>query len=156
MLNSETSTSHDISVVNGLIETTLDSADGYRRSAEEATSSRFSTEFTTAATERQQIVTKLQDAVRGMGGNPEDDGSILAAAHRAFLTVRDRATGSDDKAVLEEVDRGESHLNDKWQTALRDEKLSSETRSLLTECYDSIRAGRDQWTAINRNMATTS
>ena len=36
MLNPETS-SHDIKVLNSLIETTLNSADGYRRSAEDAT-----------------------------------------------------------------------------------------------------------------------
>lgn len=156
MLNPEPSTSHDIIVVNSLIETTLDSADGYRRSAEEASNSRFVSEFRQRATEREQIVTKLQDGVRRMGGTPEDNGSILAAAHRTFLTLRDRATGSDDKSVLDEVDRGESYLDDKWQTALKDEQLSSETRTLLNQCYESVRSGAQQWQAINRNMATTS
>ena len=155
MLNPETSNSHDISVLNSLIETTLDSADGYRRSAEEASSSRFASEFRERATEREQIVTKLQDAVRSMGGTPEDDGSVLAAAHRTFLTLRDRATGSDDKSVLAEVDRGESYLDGKWQTALKDEQLSSETRSVINQCYESVRSGAQQWHAINRNMETT-
>ena len=156
MLNPDTSTSHDIRILNSLIETTLDSADGYRRSAEEASNSRFATEFRQRATEREQIVTRLQDTVRSLGGTPEDNGSVLAAAHRAFLTIRDRATGSDDKSVLDEVDRGESYLNDKWQTALQDEQLSASTRSVLDQCYESVRSGRDQWAAINRNMAATS
>ena len=156
MLNPETTNSHDISVVNSLIETTLDSADGYRRSAEEASNSRFASEFRERATEREQIVTRLQDAVRRLGGTPEDNGSVLAAAHRTFLTLRDRVTGSDDKAVLDEVDRGESYLNDKWQTALNDEQLSAETRSVISQSYESVRSGRDQWAAINRNMSTAT
>lgn len=155
MLNPETS-SHDIKVLNSLIETTLDSADGYRRSAEEASGSRFSSEFRQRATEREQVVTKLQDAVRRLGGTPEDNGSILAAAHRTFLTIRDRATGSDDKSVLDEVDRGESYLDNKWQTALQDDQLGTEARSVINQCYESVRSGREQWEAINRNMAATS
>ena len=120
--------SHDISVLNSLIETTLDSVDGYRRSAEEATNSRFSAEFLARATERQQVVATLQDEVRRLGGNPQDDGSVLAAAHRTFLTLRDHVTGSDDQAVIAEVDRGESYLNAKWETALNDDRQSGGTQ----------------------------
>jgi hypothetical protein len=56
--------SHDISVLNGLIETTIDSVDGYRRSAQEATNSRFSSEFLNRANEREQVVSQLRDEVR--------------------------------------------------------------------------------------------
>src|SRR3712207_6172466 len=75
---------HDISVLNSLIETTIDSIDGYRRSAQEATNSRFSSAFLERASEREQVVSRLRERVRQLGGNPEDDGSVLAAAHRAF------------------------------------------------------------------------
>ena len=145
----------DITVLNSLIETTIDSVDGYRRSAEEATNSSFATEFRQRATEREQVVRQLQSRVRELGGNPEDDGSVLAAAHRSFLTLRDTVTGSDDDAVIAEVDRGESYLNGKWETALRDEGLSSETRSLITACYGSIREGHDRFEAINKTSTAT-
>lgn len=144
---------HDVSVLNGLIETTLDSVDGYRRSAEEATQSRFASEFMSRANEREQVVRQLQDEVRRLGGNPEDDGSVLAAAHRAFLTIRDRATGSDDAAVIAEVDHGETYLRGKWEAALKDDKLSPETRSAITRCYDSVREGQQKWHALHQNMA---
>ena len=144
---------HDISVLNSLIETTLDSVDGYRRSAEEATASRFSSEFLSRANEREEVVRKLQGEVRRLGGTPEDDGSILAAAHRTFLSIRDRATGSDDEAVIAEVDHGESYLRGKWETALKDDKLSPETLRLITECWDSVRSGQEKWRAVHQNMA---
>ena len=149
-------TSHDISVLNSLIETTIDSVDGYRRSAQEATNSRFSAEFLERSNEREQVVSQLRDRVRQLGGNPEDDGSVLAAAHRAFLTLRDKVTGSDDKAVIAEVDHGESYLNGKWEAALNDEALSPETRSVILQGYDSVRSGRDQWRAVHESMSASS
>jgi uncharacterized protein (TIGR02284 family) len=145
--------SHDITVLNSLIETTIDSVDGYRRSAQEATSSRFSAAFLERANEREQVVSQLRDRVRQLGGNPEDDGSVLAAAHRAFLSLRDKITGSDDTAVVAEVDHGESYLNGKWEAALRDDRLSAETRSLVQSCYDSVRRGHEEWRRAHEDMS---
>lgn len=146
-------TSHDIQTLNSLIETTLDSVDGYRRSAEEASSSRFTSDFLSRASEREQVVRQLQGEVRRLGGAPEDDGSVLAAAHRAFLTIRDRATGSDDEAVIAEVDHGETYLRGKWESALKDDRLSPETRMLVTQCWASVREGQEKWRAVHQNMA---
>ena len=148
--------SHDITVLNSLIETTIDSVDGYRRSAEEATNSRFSAAFLERASEREQVVQRLRDRVRELGGTPEDDGSVLAAAHRAFLSLRDKVTGSDDHAVIAEVDHGESYLNGKWEAALNDTQLSPESRSLIQQLYDSVRSGRDQWRAVHESMSASS
>jgi uncharacterized protein (TIGR02284 family) len=146
----------DITVLNSLIETTIDSVDGYRRSAAEATSSRFSSTFRDRATEREEVVSRLRDRVRELGGTPEHDGSLLAAAHRQFLGLRDAITGSDDQAVIAEVDRGESYLNAKWETALNDDNLSAETKALIRECYQSVRSGHEQWEQVNKGMSAAS
>jgi uncharacterized protein (TIGR02284 family) len=143
----------DIGILNSLIETTLDSVDGYKRAAEEASSSRFSSEFLSRANEREQVVRQLQNEVRRLGGNPEDDGSVLAAAHRAFLTIRDRATGGDDEAVIAEVDHGETYLRGKWETALKSENLSAETRSVITSAWNSVREGQEKWRAVHGSVA---
>lgn len=155
MLNSDSS-NRDIAVLNSLIETTIDSVDGYRRAAQEATDSRFSSDFLSRAGEREEVVRRLRDQVRSLGGTPEDDGSILAAAHRAFLSLRDKITGSDDEAVIAEVDHGETYLNEKWERALEDGDLSPATRTLIQQCYESVRAGRDEWRRVHENIATGS
>jgi uncharacterized protein (TIGR02284 family) len=147
---------HDTTVLNSLIETTIDSVDGYRRSAEEATDGRFSTHFRNWASEREQVVTRLRDRVRELGGTPEDDGSLLAAAHRQFLSLRDMVTGSDDQAIIAEVDRGESYLNGKWEAALADDGLSAETKSLIRELYTSVRTGHQEWEALNKSTTSAT
>jgi uncharacterized protein (TIGR02284 family) len=151
-----TNATHDISVLNGLIETTIDSVDGYRRSAQEATSSRFSGEFLERASDREQVVSQLRDRVRQLGGNPEDDGSVLAAAHRAFLSLRDKITGGSDESIIAEVDHGESYLNGKWEAALKDAGLSAETRSLIQQCYDSVREGHQRFRRAHEDMSGTT
>ncbi|HEX4736990.1 MAG TPA: PA2169 family four-helix-bundle protein [Allosphingosinicella sp.] len=148
--------SHDISVLNSLIETTIDSIDGYRHSANEATNGRFSTAFRDWAQDREQVVTRLRDKVRELGGTPEHDGGILAKMHRQFLSLRDAITGGDDQAVIAEVDRGESYLDDKWQTALNDDQLSPQTRDVIRACYDSVREGRQRWEQLHRSMEAAS
>ena len=73
--------SHDVRVLNGLIETTLDSADGYREAARETDNANYRTLFEQRSFERQQVAGDLQNTVRSLGAEPEDDGSILAKAH---------------------------------------------------------------------------
>ncbi|MEO7827646.1 MAG: PA2169 family four-helix-bundle protein [Allosphingosinicella sp.] len=146
---------HDVTVLNSLIETTIDSVDGYSRSAGEATSGTFTQMFHQRAQERQQVVERLREQVRTLGGTPEDDGSLLAKAHRQFLSLRDAVTGSDDKSVIAEVDRGESFLDGKWQVALADKELSVETQRLIGECYQSVRSGHDQAEQINKGVSAS-
>ena len=148
--------SHDISILNSLIETTIDSVDGYRHSANEATNNRFADSFRDWAKDREEVVTKLRDRVRELGGTPEHDGGILAAMHRQFLSLRDAVTGSDDQSVIAEVDRGESYLDNKWQAALKDNELSAETLDLIRSCYESVRSGRQQWEQLHRSMSAAS
>ncbi len=145
-------TEHDVTVLTSLIETTIDSVDGYRHSAGEATNEMFADLFRQRAEEREQVVARLRERVVQLGGTPEEEGGLLAKAHRQFLSLRDAVTGRDDKAVIAEVDRGESYLNGKWEAALADDGLSADTLGLIRECYRSVRSGHEQWETINRTI----
>lgn len=110
---------HDIKVLNGLIETTLDSADGYREAAEQTQDPHYRTLFERRSSERQQVVDDLSAAVRGLGGDPESDGSILAKAHRAFLDVKHALLRNDD-SVVGSINSGEgsspTNMKRRWKT----------------------------------------
>ena len=147
--------SHEVRILNSLIETTIDSVDGYRHSAGEAANPTFAEIFRRRAQEREQVVAKLRQRVVELGGTPEEEGGLLAKAHRQFLSLRDAVTGRDDKAVIAEVDRGESYLNGKWEAALADKELSVETQRLLRECYQSVRSGHDQWEQIHKSISAS-
>ena len=138
--------------INSLIATTLDSADGYRKAAEKADSERYRSLFLEFAGERERVVRDLQAEVRSMGGNPEDDGSILAAAHRAFLSLRYAVTGQDDTAIINEVERGEDYLKEKFEAALNATDVAPETRTIIERAYQSVRQGHDQISSLKHGL----
>jgi uncharacterized protein (TIGR02284 family) len=146
---------HDITVLNTLITTTIDSANGFERSAEDADAERFVEMFREFAQERRQVVGRLQERVRQLGGTPNDDGSLKADLHRRFVDLRN-AISSGDQAVIEEVERGEDYIKAKYDTALQDNELSQETQSLIREAYQSVRAGHDRASALKHGMQDTN
>lgn len=138
---------HDISTLNSLIATTLDSADGYERAAEDATDAGLKQLFQTRGRERREVVGQLQSQVRALGGTPEDEGTTLAAMHRVFLDLK-KIVGNDNKRVIEEVERGEDHIKNKFESALQDSDLTTETRSVIQRTFTSVKSGHDQVSAM--------
>lgn len=109
--------------------------------------------FVSRANERQTVVANFQAKVRELGGNPEDDGTVLASAHRAFLGLRDALTGDrDDSAVVAEVERGEDHIKAKFESALKDDDLDPAVRQLIQTGYTSVREGHDQMSALKHQL----
>ncbi|OYY70968.1 PA2169 family four-helix-bundle protein [Sphingomonas sp. 28-63-12] len=147
-----TETSYDIRTLNGLIATTIDSVDGYTEAARDADNSRFAALFTSRATERRQVASSLQAEVSKLGGNPEDDGTILASAHRTFLDLKAAVTGQDDQAIVNEVERGEDHIKAKFETALNDQDLGAATRSAIGAAWQSVKAGHDEMRDLKHSL----
>lgn len=149
-------TSHDIRTLNGLIATTIDSVDGYTAAADEAESGRYADLFRARAAERRAVSETLRAEVTRLGGAPEDDGTILAGAHRAFLNLKAAVTGRDDKAIVNEVERGEDHIKAKFESALADTELSVPIRAAIQSAYRSVREGHDQMRDLKRSLETTA
>jgi uncharacterized protein (TIGR02284 family) len=146
--------SDEITTLNTLIATTIDSITGYENSAKDIDSERFREIFRQRADERQQVVEELRSEVRRLGGNPEDDGSFLGKAHQRFEDLKSAVTGGDDKSIINEVERGEDYLKEKFETALNADTLSGETRSVVERCYQSVRSGHDQISQLKHGMVT--
>lgn len=143
---------HDVKILNSLIETTIDSVDGYEKAAQEAKNPEFRRIFEERAFERRRVMDDLRTEVARMGGEVEDDGSMLAKAHRSFLKIRDAVAGGDDKQVIDEVERGEDFLKAKYETAMRDSDLSPIALETVTRAYDSVKSGHDQISALKHGL----
>jgi uncharacterized protein (TIGR02284 family) len=150
------SNEHDISVLNSLITTTIDSANGFERSAEDADVPQFVEMFRSFAGERRQVVGMLQERVRTLGGTPNDDGSLKADLHRRWVDLRDAISKGGDQEIIAEVERGEDYLKGKYDAALEDGKLSPETQAVIRQAYQSVRAGHDKASALKHSMQGTS
>lgn len=142
----------DVAVLNTLISTLLDSVDGYQKSAGDIDNQALADKFNARARERQSAVAKLQAAVATAGGKPQDDGTLLGSAHRAFQSLKEAVTGRDDKAIVAEIERGEDYLKAKFETALAETELSPAARSAVDEAWQSVRAGHDEMSALKHSM----
>ena len=124
------STNTDISKLDDLIVTTIDSIKGYTHSAEHADAARYAELFRTLASERQEVVATLQTQSRALGGTPSEFGSAAGTLHRGFEDLR-RVLGGGDTAIVKEIERGEDYLKEEFERALRDTAVSDETRAVI-------------------------
>lgn len=137
------SINHDVSKLDDLIVTTIDSVKGYEHSAESAKSPDLQAIFLELATERRAIAETLQGRSRELGGSPSDFGSVAGTVHRRVEDLR-RALGGGDEALLKEIARGEDYLAEEYQRVLSDDSTMAETRELVSRAFEMIRRGRER------------
>jgi uncharacterized protein (TIGR02284 family) len=148
--------SEQISTLNTLIATTIDSINGYEDSAQNIDNERLREIFRQRANERQEVVENLRSEVRRLGGNPEDDGTFLGKAHQRFEDLKAAITGRDEKAIINEVERGEDYLKGKFEAALNGNTLSGDSRAAVERCFQSVRSGHDQMSQLKHGMESPS
>ena len=146
----------EISTLNTLIATTIDSVTGYENSAKDVENEKFAEIFRQRANERQQVVEDLRAQVRRLGGEPEDSGSFMGKTHQRFEDLKAAVTGQDEKSIINEVERGEDYLKGKFEAALNDGDLTGETREAVERCYQSVREGHDQMSHLKHGMEASS
>jgi uncharacterized protein (TIGR02284 family) len=140
--------SDEVTTLNTLTATLLDSVKGYRDAAENSESGRFQELFRTNADERSRVAEDLRAEIRRLGGEPESDQSTMGALHQRWLDLKAAVTGRDDKAIINEVERGEDYLKEKFETALRNTDLPVEARSAVEEAWTSVKAGHDEMSQL--------
>lgn len=116
----------------------IDSADGYEKAAEAADSSRFAQIFRRRSVERRAFSADLRAELVSQGGDADEDGTLLASAHRVFMGLKAKMSDTDE-AVLEEVARGESNLVDAYEDALEDMPAGTPSRMLLEKQLMTVR-----------------
>lgn len=144
---------HAVKVLNSLIETTLDSANGYDEAAQNTESAQLKTLFAERSRRRMDLTRQLQQEVRSFGGEPETDQSLLGKAHNKFVDIKNAISGgSSEKSVIDEVERGEDFIKGKYEAAVRDDELPSSLRQVVTQAYASIRADHDEISRMKHTL----
>ena len=138
-----------ISVLNNLIEYSKDGEKGFKASAEAVKNPDLKAIFVQREVECRAAAADLQQHVRSLGGDPETTTSLSGDMHRAWVNLKSSLTSNDDKAVLEEVERGEDHALKAYKDAL--EKLaklnvpaSDPAYALVERQYHGVQRNHDQ------------
>lgn len=143
-----------IDTINSLLQTTIDSINGYENSAKELSSGRLQEIFRERANDRQQVVQQLREEVRRLGGEPATEGSTMGEMHHVWEDLKGAVTGHDDEAVINQTESAEDYLKGKYEAALND--LSGDSRQVVERCYQQVRQGHDQISELKHGMEAQS
>jgi uncharacterized protein (TIGR02284 family) len=142
-----------VRVLNSLIETTLDSAHGYEAVAEIAREGKLKSMFAGRSRRRMELARQLQQEVRTFGGASEDGQSGPGRARDRFVDLKNAVeAGHDEKAIIDEVERGEDVIRARLRQALEDKELPATVREVVSRAYESVCVDHDE---ISRLQHTT-
>ncbi len=128
-----------ISALKNLLTRLVDSRDGYADALEHIESPRIRTVLSDLHARRERNASELRSYLSRAGESVDEDGSLLAAAHRTFTDLKDSLTGTDDEAVLEEIIRGEETLHDAYDKAIEAESGHDPEYAFLVEQHASLK-----------------
>jgi len=142
-----------LAVLRTLTDTLADSVNGYREAAQHVDSAEFRQMFTELGDERSQVLSDLEAELTRMGGSPADrDGTTLGSLHQRWLDLKASIAGNDDKAVINEVERGEDYLKGKFQAAMKSDALEGDARGIVERAFASVREGHDRVSALKHSL----
>ncbi len=117
----------------------IDSRDGYNDALDSVSDGLLRTIMTELRNERAEFAQTLRSVFASKDIKLDEDGSLLASAHRMFVNLRDTLSKGDD-AVLAEILRGEQSLRDLYEDAMKAVDTDAEW-SFLTHQRDRIDQG---------------
>ena len=143
-----------IGVLNDLLESCRDGEYGFKACAEHADSAELQVVFRRHASECAVAATELEREVRTRGGEPASGGTVAGALHRGWVSVKSALSAQDDKAVLEECERGEDAVVARYRAALKTTlpfgvcTLIERQAHGAQRNHDEVRALRDRFVAV--------
>jgi uncharacterized protein (TIGR02284 family) len=131
-----------VSKLQDLLRANIDSENGFRDAAEQVEDVALRRIFRQFADERQNNAAELKQFVEYNGESPVEAGSILASIHRTWMDFKAALTSNDDKAVLNEAERGEDHIKHLYEDVLV-ETAGSAANDVLQHQYMKVKAAHD-------------
>lgn len=131
-----------IDALQDLIQINLDSRDGFRKAAEHTTVMTITEMFQDLASQRDQQAAELRTLVAANMEMPQETGSVSAAAHRIWIDLK-AALGGGEAAILNEAERGEDQIKEKYEELLK-HTAGSAVNDILQRQYAAVKAAHDR------------
>ncbi|MEO7363789.1 MAG: PA2169 family four-helix-bundle protein [Gemmatimonadaceae bacterium] len=132
-----------ISVINELIETCKDGAKGFASAAEKADDAELKLLFSKYSAQRTSFAADLDGQVVSLRGKPVESGHVAAVVHRGWIDIKTAFTGNDDKALLNECERGEDYAKKAYADALK-ENLPADVLAIVHRQSVEVKSAHDK------------
>ncbi|MGJ8665666.1 MAG: ferritin-like domain-containing protein [Patiriisocius sp.] len=124
--------------LNELLTKNYDAEAGYKKAADLVEGSQLKTYFQSQAKNRYDFGHALKSEIKGIGGEVDKGTSLKGDAHRTWMSIKDTFSATDNKAMLEEVVRGEEAAVEEYQEILKEATLAPTTQKLIKNQVTSI------------------
>lgn len=153
--SSARNTDDALEVLKDLAETCKDGEYGFRECAEQAQRADLKSLFQQRADDCRQAAQELYAVIRRMGDTPDEGGTTAGALHRGWVSVKATFSTYDDKAVLEEAERGEDAALARYRKALK-APLAPDVRQLVERQLQGVQRNHDQVKALRDQFRATT
>lgn len=144
-----------VDVLDDLLECSRDGEYGFRTSADRADSPELKSLLERRAQECATAATELESAIRSHGGEPSSGGTMAGALHRGWVSVKAALSTYDDKAVLEECERGEDVAMARYNKALEN-ALPPAVRTLVERQAQGVKRNHNEVRALRNRFQAAS
>ena len=135
-----------------LVRINIDSEKGLEEACHGVDDNLVATLFVELGRERAKNAHELQTYIEWNGAKASEDGSYIAALHRAWLGLRSVISGGGAHAILCEVERGEDAIKHAYEDALI-ATAGSAMNDVLTRQYAIVKAGHDRVCEMRNQFA---
>ncbi len=142
--------SDDAKAAKELVETLKDGEKGYATAAEklrDSDRSEWATTMQRLSEQRAGFWREIVDMGHEYGDDVDESGTVAAAVHRGWLSLKDAVTGDDADAVLKAAQTGEDHAVSEYEDALKMD-LSAGFREVVVRQQADVIAAREELKAL--------
>ncbi len=132
-----------IDALNDLVKTCKDGEYGFKACAEQTKRADLKSVFMQRADDCRGAAQELYEQIRALGGKVEEGGSALGAIERGWVAVKAKLSSYDDKAVLEECERGEDNALARYRKALK-QPLPAGVKLIVERQLQGVQRNHDQ------------
>ena len=127
-------------LLNEFVITLKDGQKGYADAMTDVEDSQLKETFKKYAVQRAGFITEIEDQMFKLDLHPDtnEGSSVTGTVHRAWIDLKSALTSKDNKAVLNECERGEDYAKKAYETALKAQDLPPTLKSVIEKQYQGV------------------
>jgi|SRR5581483_2521458 len=143
-------------ILNDLIATCRDSAEGFGKAAKGAHSDQLREQLTAIESSRSDFADQLMQLAKNLGFQPEAAGHVGEILHRGWVDLETRIRPETDGHLIDECRRGEEDTLKHFESALTREEFPAGARGLVEQQRQRIREDLLKLESATYSAARTS
>ena len=133
--------------LNQLIETCIDTGRQFSFAAGDIVDGSTRPFLVRVAEQRSELAAELQQMVTRLGGAPATHGTVAGTLRESWMELRAAAAVREDHAILQELERCEDIVRDRFERVLR-QALPPDVQALVQRQVVAVRGTHDEIRAL--------